>query len=158
MKTKLFIPVLLLLFGFINSSNGQMLYSIQNPVIENQIDSIFKEMLTLAEKFDYDGLNKGVDDRYKAGFISNGKYYFDYASLIDFIKSRIQGVSEQSLEISDKKITILSDNIVLLTATGIAQIKLDDGNIINTDFYWSFVFEKIKSNWKVVHSHQSRGK
>ena len=158
MKTKLFIPVLLLLFGFINNSDGQMLYSIQDPVIENEIDSIFKEMPTLAEKFDYNGLNKGVDDRYKTGFISNGKYYSDYASLIDFIKSRIQGVSKQNLEISEKKITILSDNIVLLTAYGIAHVKLENGNEINTDFYWSFVFEKIKDNWKVIHSHQSLGK
>jgi len=157
MRTKLFISALILLFGFINTSNGQMLYSIQNPVIENQIDSIFTEMLTLAERLDYDGLGKGVDDSYKAGFISNGKYYSDYASLIDFIKSRVQGVSEQKLEISQKKITILSDNIVLLTASGIVHIKLDKGSEINTDFYWSFVFEKIKNNWKVIHSHQSLG-
>lgn len=157
MKTRLFI-ITLLLFGFVYSSNGQILYSIQNPKIENQIDSIFQEMLTFAEKLDYDELSKGVDDRYRTGFISNGKYYQDYAALIDFIKSRIQGVSEQSLETSDKKITILTNNIVLLTATGIAKTKLDDGRVFNNDFHWSFVFEKIKNNWKVIHSHQSLGK
>lgn len=158
MKTKTYSFAFALFFGLFCSSHAQMMHSIQNPEIKHQIDSVFTEMLSLAENFDYDGLDSGVDDRYKAGFISNGTYYTDYASLIQFVKLRAQGVSEQQLKISHKKITILSDKHVLLNATGVAKIILDDGRVVTNDFYWSFLFEQFNASWKVIHSHQSSGK
>jgi len=45
---------------------------------------------------------------------------------------------------------------VLICFLTIGFIKQLNGQTFNVKFFWSFVFEKINNNWKVVHSHQSR--
>ena len=138
--------------------NGQTLSLQQIKTIESQVDSSFQKMLTMAEQFEYDKMNQGVDDRHKAGFLVNGNYYSDYSTLIAAVKTGAQGVSYQKLELKKKKITVLHDGIALLIATGTSQVKLDDGREFTGDFYWSFVYEKIDGDWKVIQSHQSRGR
>ena len=68
MKRKLILTVLCVFsIAYITPSKGQELSEQQIASVESQIDSVFKEMVILAEQLDYDGLSKGVDDRYKAG-------------------------------------------------------------------------------------------
>lgn len=145
----------LLSFGFITQTIGQTLSDRQTELIKNQVDSMFQKMLVLAEKLEFNKLSSGVNDTRKAGFITNGKYYARYSSLIEDVKNNAQGISKQDISIKEKKITVLSDKIVLMTASGVAKAKLDDGREIAADFHWSFVYEKIDNDWKVIYSHQS---
>ena len=148
----------MILLGMIVQVKAQSLSPKQIKSIESQIDSSFNMMLALAEKFDYDQMNQGVDDHHKAGFLVNEKYYADYATLIAAVKTGAQGISEQKIVISEKKITVLSNRIALLTTHGISTVNLTDGREFSGDFYWSFVYEKIDGEWKVIQSHQSRGR
>jgi hypothetical protein len=145
----------LLSFGFVTQSKGQTPSKGQTELIKNQVDSIFQKMVVYAEKLDFNELSSGVDDTHKAGFITNGKYYTDYSSLIDDVKLTAQGISHQDISIKEKKITVLSDNIVLMTASGVSSAYIDDGRKIAVNFLWSFVYERIDNNWKVIYSHQS---
>lgn len=145
----------LLSFGFITQAIGQTLSNRQTEQIKNQVDSMFQKMLVLAEKLEFNKLSSGVNDTHEAGFITNGKYYARYSSLIEDVKINAQGISQQDISIKEKKITVLSDKIVLMTASGVAKAKLDDGREIAADFHWSFVYEKIDNDWKVIYSHQS---
>ncbi|HCE58258.1 MAG TPA: hypothetical protein DER09_10625 [Prolixibacteraceae bacterium] len=145
----------LLSFGFITQAEGQTLSNRQTEQIKNQVDSMFQKMLVLAEKLEFSKLSTGVNDTREAGFITNGKYYARYSSLIEDVKNNAQGISQQDISIKEKKITVLSDKIVLMTASGVAKAKLDDGREIAADFHWSFVYEKIDNDWKVIYSHQS---
>ena len=145
----------LLSFGFITQAEGQTLSNRQTELIKNQVDSMFQKMLVLAEKLEFNKLSSGVNDTREAGFITNGKYYARYSSLIEDVKNNAQGISKQDISIKEKKITVLSDKIVLMTASGVAKAKLDDGREIAADLHWSFVYEKIDNDWKVIYSHQS---
>jgi hypothetical protein len=145
----------LLTVGSVAKSDGQTLSKKQTEQIKNQVDSVFQEMVVLAEKLDFDKLSPGVDDTHEAGFITNGKYYTRYSDLIDDVKSNAQGISHQDLIIKAKKITVLSDKIVLLTASGVAKARINDGREIAAGFQWSFIYEKLDKHWKVVYSHQS---
>ena len=123
MKTTLFISLICYFsFGFIDNVAGQ---NQQNLRIERQIDSIFHVMIKAAENLDYDKLTTGVDDRYKAGFITGGLYYAQYDSLIKSIKTKSLGVIGQNITIQKEKITVLSDNLVLITASGITKIDVN---------------------------------
>lgn len=104
----------LLSFGFITQAKGQTLSNRQTEQIKNQVDSMFQKMVVLAEKLEFNELSSGVNDTREAGFITNGKYYARYSSLIE-----------------------------------------DDGREIAADFHWSFVYEKVDNDWKVIYSHQS---
>ncbi|NJK86026.1 MAG: nuclear transport factor 2 family protein [Bacteroidales bacterium] len=72
------------------------------------------------------------------------------------MKVNSRGISQQKISISEKKITVLSDKIALLTAHGTSKASLPDGREISVNFLWSFAFEKMDNQWKVIHSHQSR--
>lgn len=156
MKKLIIISIsLLLLFGFVTQSAGQTLAKKQTEQIKSKVDSIFQKMVVLAEKLDFDKLSSGVNDKHEAGFITNDKYYASYSSLIEDVKINARGISKQDISIKEKKITVLSDKIVLMTASGVAIAKLDDGREIAANFHWSFVYEKIDNDWKVIYSHQS---
>jgi len=154
-KSFTFALICSLLLGFISSSKGQPISNLQRTRIEQQVDSVFHNNLKAAEHFDYDQLSQSVDDKYKAGFIWNNIFYARYDSLINIVKTRSQGVSKQTMTIQKEKITVISEQIVLLTAIGVTNVELNNGTTISANFFWSFVYEKTGKNWKVIQSHQS---
>lgn len=123
--------------------------------IKNEVVAVFQDMLVFAENLEFDKLSSGVDDTHKAGFITNGTYYAQYSTLINDVKLSAQGVNKQSISIKDQKVTVLSDKIALLTVSGASKANLTDGRAFSSNFHWSFIYEKIENNWKVIHSHQS---
>jgi hypothetical protein len=124
--------------------------------IERQVDSVFLSTVKAAENVDYDKISKGVDDRHNAGFIVNNSYYPKYSSMIEILKANLRSGTKQTITIRDKKITVLSDRIVLLTASGSSSVDLNNGQSFNVNFLWSFVYEKLSNDWKVIKSHQSQ--
>ncbi len=145
----------LLSFGFTSTLAGQSISSNQTELIKSQVDSIFLGMVSSAEKLDFEDLNSGVNDTRRAGFISSGKYYASYSTLAEETKSLARGISEQDISFKDKTITVLSDKMALVTASGVSKVYLEDGRELVVNFQWSFLYEKIDNNWKVIHSHQS---
>ncbi len=157
MKTTIAISLIcFLILGFNGQSKGQSLTNMQKSKIEKQVDSIFHTMVKAAENLDYDKISMGVDDRYNAGFIVNSSYYTKYDSLINILKANLRSGTKQSIAIQNEKITVISDRIVLVTASGDTNVELNTGQSYNAKFLWSFVYEKINNDWKVIQSHQSR--
>lgn len=152
MKTLTLLFVFFFSAMYMNCANGQDLRKMK---IELQVDSTFLSMVKSAENLDYDQISKGVDDSHHAGFIINNGYYLKYDSLIHTMKSGLPAGAKQNITIMEKKITVLSDSIVLLTSTGIADVSLNNGQSFRMNFFWSFVYEKIGNTWKVIQSHQS---
>ncbi|MDU1890288.1 MAG: nuclear transport factor 2 family protein [Dysgonomonas sp.] len=142
-------------FGFVTKSVAQSISPNQTEVIKKQVDAVFLKMVDSAKKFDFKELSSGVDDTHMAGFISNGKYYASYSALVKEVEPSAQGIDRQDISFKDKKITVLSESLVLVTTSGVSNSYLDDGREIIVDFQWSFIYEKINNDWKVIHSHQS---
>ena len=137
------------------SSSGQNISISQRLKIEREVDSVFHFFVSAAEKFDTEKLTQAVDDRYSAGFITGGIYYSSFRTLMDNFKVNAQTLKNQVITIQKEKISVIAENIVILTATGVTEVKTEDGNSFSATFFWSFVFEKINNNWKVIQSHQS---
>jgi hypothetical protein len=154
-KTLTYSVICCLYLGLSHQVKGQNISSQQKSTIEKQVDGVFHEMIKSAESVDYDKLAQGVDDSNNAGFIINNTYYAKFDSLTNVLKARSQGLSRQTITIQKEKITVLSENIVLLTAFGDARVEVNAGNEFTIKFYWSFVYEKKNNTWKVVQSHQS---
>lgn len=154
-KTGIILMILLLSWGGITRTEAQTLSREQTETIQLQVDSVFQNMVSIAEKLDIDRLSSGVDDTREAGFISNGKYYARYSVLIEDFKKNAQGLDHQVISVKEKKISVLSDKIVVLTAKGVAVAFISDGREISADFHWSFIYEKTDTDWKVIYSHQS---
>jgi hypothetical protein len=156
MKNFLLILITGLIICFIiDCSTTQNLASKQVTRIEQEIDSAFSIMVKAAENLDAEKLRQGVDDRYQAGFITNGVYYAQFDSLMINFTSRSKGILRQTISLQKKKITVLSGSLALLTASGEASADATDGRKFKAGFLWSFVYARINDQWKVIHSHQS---
>jgi len=156
MSSKLSILFFSFIFiGFCEQSAGQIISDQQRINIEEQVDSLFHQSIIAAERLEYDQLSRGVDDRHKAGFIVNGSYFTQYDSLMNSLKTKSQRIVKQLITIQQEKITVLSDRIALLNAYGDTKVEVNDGNTFIAKFFWSFVYEKIGEDWKVIQSHQS---
>jgi hypothetical protein len=152
--------VLILIAGFFtcfvnDCSTTQNLTSKQVSRIEQEIDSVFSIMVKAAENLDAEKLRQGVDDRYQAGFITNGVYYAQFDSLMTNFTSRSQGLLRQTISIQKKKTTVLSGSLAIVIACGETTVDAVDGRTFNAQFRWSFVYARINDQWKVIHSHQS---
>ena len=147
--------VLVFFFIFIGNSMGQKLSGQQKAKAEAEVGAIFKIMVKLGEALDYDALSKGVDDQNHAGFIVNNGFYAKYDSLTNLLKGRAGGVSKQTIVFQKQKVTAITEDVVLVTANGDSTVELMNGTQIPLKFYWTFVYQKIDGQWKVVQSHQS---
>jgi hypothetical protein len=149
---------LVFFFVFIGNAMGQNHSGQQKTKAEAEVWAIFKMMVKSGEALDYDALSKGVDDQNHAGFIVNNVYYAKYDSLTNLLKGRAGGVSKQTIVFQKQKITAITEDVVLVIAIGDSTVELMNGTQIPLKFYWTFVYQKIDGQWKVVQSHQSGGR
>ena len=75
--------------------------------------------------------------------------------MIADIKAKNPGTLKQKITVRKKKITVLSENIALLSAYGDTKVIVDANNAFTFNLFWTFVFEKTDNKWKVILSHQS---
>ena len=142
-------------YGFLYS---QDLSSALIKKIENEITIAFDKSITAGEKLDVTGISECINDSLKTGFIDNGFYFKSFEELMVGFKSRIKGLEYQKMTIDTKKITVLSENSVLLTAHGNFSAKVVDGRTLTGQLAWTLVYSKINGKWKVIHTHMSNPK
>ncbi|UCH13726.1 MAG: nuclear transport factor 2 family protein [Bacteroidales bacterium] len=145
----------ILMFLAVNTVYAQKLSEKQRIKIENELESVFEEALKTGESLDADKLMVSVDDKYKAGHLVNGIYYSSFDTVMTIFKSGIKNLERQEYDIHKKKITVLTKNLAIISASGIAKIYTYTGGSFNSTFAWTFVYEKTGEGWKVIHSHRS---
>jgi len=145
-------------FGVYGFSYSQDLSSTLIKKIENEITLAFDKSIKAGEKLDVPGISECINDSLKTGFIDNGFYFNSFEELMVGFKSRIKGLEYQKMNIDTKKITVLSENSVLLTTHGNYSAKVVDGRMLTGKFAWTFVYSMINGKWKVIHSHMSNPK
>jgi len=160
MRQKIYSLILtgFLTFGVYGFSYSQDISSTLINKIEKEITLIFDKSIKAGEELDVTRISENINDSLKTGFIDNGFYFKSFEELMVGFKSGIQGLESQKMNIDTKKITVLSENNALLTAHGNYSIKVVDGRILTGKFAWTFVYSKIKGEWKVIHSHMSNPK
>jgi hypothetical protein len=160
MRQKIYSLILagFLTFGLFGFSFSQDLSSELINKIKNEITLIFDKSIKAGEQLDVTGISENINDSFKSGFIDNGFYFESFEELIVGFKSGIQGLEYQKMNVDTKKITVLSENNVLLTAHGHYSAKVVDGRMLAGRFAWTFVYTKINGKWKVIHSHMSNPK
>jgi hypothetical protein len=118
--------------GIYSSIYSQGLTNNQKEIITSQISDFFEEHMKAGENLDSNGLSSRVSDTLKAGFIDNGIFLNSFDEVMRGFNEGIQGVKFLKYSISNKKITVLADNVALLTASGNASLALEDGQYINS--------------------------
>ncbi|MFY0652756.1 MAG: nuclear transport factor 2 family protein [Cyclobacteriaceae bacterium] len=149
--------ILLCLFqiGVYGKTQAQSVSARTQNKIEKEILAVFLNNIEAGEKLDVSAIEQSTNDHLKAGFIDNGIYYNSFDGVMSQFKKGIVGLEYQKINIASKKITVLSEKSVLLTAMGNFSAKVTDGRVLQGGFAWTFVFSRINEQWKVIHSHMS---
>lgn len=154
-KIQSLILFVFLTFGVQRLAFSQELSAATIDKIEHEISKLFDQSIEAGEQLDVDKITANINDTLKSGFIDNGYYFKSFEELMVGFKSRIQGLEYQKMTVITKKITVLSQNHVLLTTKGNYTAKVIDGRMLSGNFAWTFVYSKINGKWKVIHSHMS---
>lgn len=125
----------------------------QKEKIATEVNILFERSVKAAENLDAQLMTESVDDSLKAGFISNGQYLESFDLVMKEFRQNIIGCKSQKMNILNKKITVLADNAVLITASGDYAVALEDDRTLTGTFAFTFVYSKINGNWKIIHSH-----
>ena len=141
-----------------SSVYSQKLTSSQKEKITSEINALFDRNIKAAENLDSKGLSDCVNDTLKAGFINNGNFITSFDEVMKGYKEGIKGVESLKYSISNKKITVLADNVALLTASGKYSMVLEGGRTLTGGFAWTLVYSKIDDNWKIIHTNMSNPK
>ena len=150
------IALIIISFLWIGSSAySQELTENQKEKIAFEITTLFEKNAKVGENVDVKGLTEFVNDTLKAGFIDNGIFINSFDEVMKRQKEAFNGVKSLKYNISNKRITVLSNNAALLAASGNASLTLEDGRIITAGFAWTFVYSKVNGIWKIIHTHMS---
>ena len=152
-KKTLILFLLLISYSFI--IRAQKITEKQKKEITIELQSTFQKNISAAENLDIQELNQAVDDRYKAGFITNGNYFPTFDSLMMGFRQNIRGINGQKINLHKKNITVLAADMALISAVGKSDIYLNSGEMFSVAIAWTFIYKKINNNWKVIYSHQS---
>lgn len=158
MSTKKSLRVLIftvMQFLFQISLQAQNISASTIKTIETQISNALNKNIKAGENLNIKKVKNSTNDSLKCGFIDNGNYYASFEQVMFNFKRNIQGIESQKMTVVNKKITVLSINKALLTASGNYVVKITNGRILKGKFAWSFVYSKINGVWKVIHSHMS---
>lgn len=123
--------------------------------IKTEVFKAFNKSIEAGEKLDIKGIESNIDDALRTGFIDNGTYFKTFSDLMTVFKQNIKGLESQELEITNKKVTLLSENKAILTTSGKYKAKILDGRTLDGEFAWTFIYSKTDGVWKVIHSHMS---
>ena len=149
------ILVVIVFLGICSSGYSQRLSNNQKEKIISEITVLFDKNVKFAENLDVNGLNSIVNDTLKAGFIDNGNFINSFDEVMKGFRESIRGCKSQKFDISNKKITVLSDNSALVSANGNYSLSLEDGRILTSGFAWTLVYSKVNDDWKIIHTHMS---
>ena len=141
-----------------NTYAKEELSETEKSKIVTEINTLFEKSLKAGESLDINGITENVNDTLRAGFIDNGMYFNSFKERMSGFNNAIKGIDSQEMAIVNKKITILSPNVVLLATSGNYKVKVSDGRILESKFAWSLVYSKINNEWKIVHTHMSNPK
>ncbi|MCD4820113.1 MAG: nuclear transport factor 2 family protein [Candidatus Cloacimonetes bacterium] len=150
-----FIIVIFIAIGGNVKLLSQELSESEKDKIITEINVLFQKSIDAGETLDILKVSENVDDSFKTGFIDNGFYFDSFQEVMNGFEKGVKGINSQKMEIENKRVTVLSDQYVLVTASGKYSTKVDDGRFLSGRFAWTFVYLKIDDKWKIIHSHMS---
>jgi len=91
---------------------------LETEKIKAEIDILFDKSIKAGESLNITEIKSDVSDQLKAGFIDNGKYYELFNNLMNDFEMGTKNLKSQKMNITNKRITVFSNDTVLLTAAG----------------------------------------
>jgi hypothetical protein len=149
-----FILMLGIIFSACKTQNPP-LTDAQKAEIEKQILELSNTIANTAEKLDINGYSAFLSsDEFIASYLG-GSAFQSKAEWVDSVG--VWWSKRKSQEIGQRKfkVTVLSEDLVLLDRVSIWQIYLKDDRIRRNIDALSVIFKKEATGWKIIHIHES---
>ena len=122
--------------------------------ITNEIMALTSEIRAAAERADADGLFHHHSAAPNAYHINDGKV-FTRNDLLSQYRDTYAGVARQEINIGSPNVTILNNDLVLVTSQGRFTSTSKSGSNISGDVAWTYLWKRENGVWTLVHAHQS---
>jgi ketosteroid isomerase-like protein len=127
----------------------------QKADIEKQILGLWDKITIPIEKVDIDGYSAFISSDEFLGMYSGGSIFHSKAELIDSMRIWFSDRKSNELQKKSVKVTVLTENLVLVDQLCILQITFKDDRIIRLNHAISFLLKKEAAGWKIIHGHES---
>jgi hypothetical protein len=154
MKTKLVIPLLLVVCFACGKNNGPLSDSRKEKVI-SEVKPVVNEIIKGAEDVNFDLLMGSAYDSPDYTYINGGKVY-SYKDLTEGFKPVFASMSNQKMTVISEKYAVLDESTVLYTLTAKWEMNFKDGHsVIQEPWVNQFLFKKVDGKWKTMSTLES---
>ena len=127
----------------------------QKAVIEKQILEIWAKFQNSVENVDFDSFSSFFSsDEFITSF-GSGVAFNSKAEYLDTVKARFSIRKSNELQQVTVKVSVLAEDLALLTRSCVLQINFKDGSIRSLQAAVSVIFKKEATGWKIIHRHES---
>ncbi len=137
------------------SPTERALTGADREIARKAIDENTAEFIAAAEAADAARLYATLRDVHGLGFINNGRIYPPQDSLLNAFEDVFSHIDSQTIEFTDSRVWVISPAAAVSTNLGHGTTTDSEGIVSNYEFIWTFVYQRLDDDWKIVHSHLS---
>ena len=147
--------LLTLLLTTIGFNQTQILKESERIQIENAVNQTFDNLIKAAKEADVEKLFSYFAETDKGALVRDGVLLQTKHDAYESYKRGFEGILKIEYDMTQKYITIISTDVVLLVTAGNSVATTKSGQVFSTPMAQTLVFVLKNGAWKVLHAHNS---
>lgn len=125
------------------------------PDLVRDVLAVHERLNAAASRLDTDAFFADVVESDETRIIQDGKLFATRAEAMAAVSTSARGFAKIERRFDDPRVTVLTSDLALLTASGTTDATLADGRTISARFAVSLVFQRSGDRWLLLHGHYS---
>ena len=123
--------------------------------IEKEVKDQFNQLISALNQKNAGEWSKFYSNDGFISTIAGTDYYESKNTWVDAVTNYFSMRERQHVELIELRVIALAPNIALMTSEERSEIKLKDGNNIQSKHVFTMIWKKESTDWKILHSHES---
>jgi uncharacterized protein (TIGR02246 family) len=139
----------------VSASGGPSRSQADTKSVETAVLAVHDAMTRAGEAADADRLFSYMAETDKGSVIQNGAVLATRQEALDAVRSNLRSISKVEYTWGRRLVTVLSPEIAVLVAEGVATVTTATGDGFSAPLAQSVVFVLKDGTWKAIHAHNS---
>lgn len=148
------LALIISLFFNYSCKQDQRLTMEEAQIIRNTIESRMDSVVIHACSLNAGKTYVYLSNDSMATFISDGMRY-SRKGIIAAMSRIYSEIATQSIQMNDRRVTVLSQDLALWVGVGLNRVSFRDGKTMEACLYESWLWKLVGERWEVIHFHES---
>ncbi len=126
----------------------------ERETLQTMVLSLTRDVLDAAETVNVEAAFRYHSNMPDAVFLIDGKRY-TRGELLEVYRGIYAGVEHQEIEFGEPTVSVVSEQLVIVSSTGRFVTKMKSGGSFARDAAWTYVWVHEGESWNIRHAHQS---